>query len=118
VPRSILSSNVRELTKEKRKYFKYSFAGEGVSQTLLAASANASVGINSYTTSFGLKVSVSSADTTDGDTGREARLTIFATGTMSISVDPEDNADRFVMIKRVSPIMPNPAPLDSKGKPT
>lgn len=50
--------------------------------------------------------------------GRDARITILATAMLEIETFPLDLESAFVMIKRISPIMPNPLPLDSKGRPT
>lgn len=54
---------------------------------------------------------------TDG-AGREASLEIFATAMLEVETYPLDSQSAFTMIKRVSLIMPNPLPLDSKGRPT
>lgn len=50
--------------------------------------------------------------------GRDARITILATAILEMETFPLDPQSAFVMIKRISPIMPNPLPLDSKGRPT
>ena len=49
---------------------------------------------------------------------RDAKITIVATAFLELETFPLDSQSAFTMIKRVSPIMPNPLPLDSKGRPT
>lgn len=50
--------------------------------------------------------------------GRDASIVIVATAFLELETFPLDDESAFKMIKRVSPIMPNPLPLDAKGRPT
>ena len=84
----------------------------------LAIDGSSSVSLSSDSPLYGLVSSPSSLYTVADNTGRGARIDLSIDGYLEITAQLEDNQDRFVMIKRVSPIMPNPLPLNSRGEPT
>lgn len=118
MPYSSFTSNIRKLRMPRRERTWLSLAPDGIEATPMSMSA--SIGISF--TGASLQTFLTQDDVAlgmySGDTGREMKLRYEFSAYLEMSIDPEDNADRFTMIKRVSPTMPNPLPLDSQGKPT
>lgn len=120
MPYSTLTSNTRKLRAPRRKAEWFSLSGTSVAASPIAMGANVSFAFNgaSAVPFIALTQSDSALMMYDGDSGREMKLKYEMTGYLELSITPEDSADRFTMIKRVSPVMPDPLPLDSQGKPT
>lgn len=117
--RNTANQNIRRRAGAVRREQWISIAGPSLSASPIALTGSGSVSISGDSTTD-LVESINSLRTysrIDGY-GREAKLEIFATAFLEMETYPLDHQSEFTMIKRVSPIMPNPLPLDSKGRPT
>lgn len=111
--------NIRRPSGPVREETWFSVAGPTLAASPVALSATGVFLVSGASTSV-LMESINSLKTyekADGY-GRDGRITVVATAFLELETFPLDNESAFTMIKRVSPIMPNPLPLDSKGRPT
>lgn len=118
MPNSRLTSNIRKSFPRRTRSSYLSIVAQGVETTGISASGTTGFVMGLSSPQYGFVQTEAVGTTPTGDTGREAKITLNATGNLTMTVDIEDNIDRFVLIKQVSPVMPDPAPIDSKGKPT
>lgn len=95
----------------------FTVAGPTTSACPVSISGSGSVGISGESD---LRESINALGTFGKSVGygREAKIAIFATAFLEMQTYPLDDESAFVMIKRVSPIMPSPLPLDSRRRPT
>lgn len=117
--RGTSNQNVRKLRKGRRQDKWFYVAGPSTAASPLALAATGTFNITGASTTT-LTESINALRTfgrAEGS-GRDARITILATAMLEMETFPLDPQSAFVMIKRISPIMPNPLPLDSKGRPT
>lgn len=123
MPYSQRSSNIRKI-RSKYREGKFVLFSRTTSQSstpstpsTVSISGTSSIIIDANIPTAGMLVSSIAMDTPKDDTGRAAKISISADPAyLELYVDPEDNADRFVMIKRVSVTMPT-FTLDANGKP-
>lgn len=111
--------NIRRPSGPSRQETWFSVAGPTFAASPIAMSATGTFLVTGASTSSFME-SINSLKTynkVDGY-GRDASIVIVATAFLELETFPLDNQSAFVMIKRVSPIMPSPSPLDSKGRPT
>ena len=120
MPYSQRSSNIRKIRSKYRegKFILFSRTISGSSNpSEVSISGTSNIIINANVPSAGIVVSSIAIDTPKDNTGREAKISLSADPSyLQIYIEPEDNADRFVMIKRVSVVMPT-FTLDANGKP-
>ena len=120
MPYSVSSSNIRKIRYKHREAYIYSFVHSlnGTSQsTTLSISGTSSLQLNASVPTSGMSASQVSLVSPTDNTGREAKISLNANPAyLEVYVPPEDNADRFVMIKKVNVVMPT-FTLDSNGKP-
>lgn len=115
--RNTANFNIRKRPGPRRKYSFFSVAGPTLAASPVPLSGSADIEVLSESE---IRVSINALGTYDESNGygREAKIHIESTGFLELETYPLDPESAFVMIKRVSPIMPNPLPLDSKGRPT
>ena len=111
--------NIFKLRKKRRTDKWISLAGPSTGASPLALAATGTFNIMGASNGA-LVESINALRTFNRNegSGRDARITILATAILEMETFPLDPQSSFVMIKRISPIMPNPLPLDSKGRPT
>jgi hypothetical protein len=120
MPYSISSSNIRKIRYKRREAYIYSFVHSlnNTSQsTTLSISGTSNILFNASVPTSGIVTSEDLLISPKDNTGREAKISLSANPAyLEVFVPPEDNYDRFVMIKKVNVVMPT-FTLDSNGKP-
>jgi|LauGreDrversion4_2_1035121.scaffolds.fasta_scaffold725887_2 hypothetical protein len=120
MPYSQSSSNIRKIRSSYRegKFILFSrTVSDSSSPSEVSISGTSNIVIDANVISAGLVVSSIAMDTPKDNTGREAKISISADPAyLQVYIEPEDNADRFVMIKKVNVTMPT-FTLDANGKP-
>lgn len=117
--RATSNQNIRKTRKGRRpsKWINIAGPSNAASPLALAATGTFSLTGASYSP-LTESINALRAFNRNEGSGRDARITIVATAILEMETFPLDDQSAFVMIKRISPIMPNPLPLDSKGRPT
>lgn len=122
MPYSQRSSNIRKIRSKYREgkivVFQLPEATAGSSTpSTVSISGTCSLTLNANVPSAGIVVSSIALNTPKDNTGREAKISLSADPAyLQIYIEPEDNADRFVIIKKVNVTMPT-FTLDANGKP-
>lgn len=111
--------NIRKISKGSRKEAWISLAGPSTAASPLGLAATGTFNLAGASFS-NIDESINSlrAYNRNEGSGRDARIAILMTAMLEMATYPLDPQSAFVMIKRISPTMPNPYPLDSKGRPT
>lgn len=117
--RATSNSNIRKLRKGKRpdRWFYATAPSTAASPLAMAATGTFNIFGASTATLTQDEDALRTYGRSEGS-GRDARIEILMTGMIEVETFPVDDESEFVMIKRISPLMPNPVPLDSKGRPT
>lgn len=115
--RNTSNFNIRRRPRPQRREHFFSIAGPTTAASPIAISASAGLGIQGISDVSESTNGMRTYRKIDGY-GREAKLEIFATAFMEVETYPLDPQSAFVMIRRVSPVMPDPLPLNDKGMPT
>jgi hypothetical protein len=117
--RATSNQNIRKVRKGRRSSKWINITGPSTAASPLALAATGTFNITGASTSNLVEsINALRAFNRSEGSGRDARVTILATASLEMETFPLDPETAFVMIKRISPIMPNPLPLDSKGRPT
>lgn len=122
MPYSQRSSNIRKIRSKYREGRIVVFTlpestGEASPPSTVSISGTCALTLDANVPSAGIVVSSIALDTPKDNTGREAKISLSADPAyLQIYIEPEDNADRFVIIKKVNVTMPT-FTLDANGKP-
>lgn len=120
MPTHALSRNIRKERTQRRKttWLYLSGVTDPLVQTPLSMSASVGYSLNGGSVVYTeLTQDEQAMGMFDGDSGREMKVSFDVTGYIEMSTAVEEPASLFTMIKRVSPVMPDPT-IDSDGKPT
>lgn len=110
------NSNVRKRRAPRRFTRLDVRSGEWITLTPVSLSGAASFGLGTREGWVDLTQSDAALRTPVEDTDRPVRFKLFFTGYLDVAVEPVDPASRFVMLKRVSPVMTDPT-INENGKP-
>ena len=115
--RNTANSNIRRRSRSSRRETFFSSAGPTIAVTPVAIEGSAVLEVSGGSD---ISQSINALKTYDKSNGygREASIEIFATGYLELETYPLDSESAFVMIRRVSPIMPDSPTLDDRGRPT